>query len=65
MVLLTYLWNFSRAKIDTTSCDISNEWAAYLACAGAKGTLIKFDRKVKFKAYFSHSLFEQGSFAYQ
>ena len=34
------LWNFSRSKIATTACDISNERAYFSACVDANDILI-------------------------
>ena len=37
------LWNISRTKIATTSCDRSNERAYFSACVDANGILINLE----------------------
>ena len=37
------LWNFSRTKIATTSCDRSNKRAYFSACVDANGILISLE----------------------
>ena len=39
------LWNFSRTKIATMSCDRSNESAYLSACVDANGILINLELK--------------------
>ena len=39
------LWNFSRTKISTKSCDRSNERAYFSACVDANGILINLELK--------------------
>ena len=39
------LWNFSKTKIATTSCDRSNERAYLSACVDANGILINLELK--------------------
>ena len=39
------LWNFSRTKIATTSCDRSNEIAFFFACVDANGILMSLELK--------------------
>ena len=39
------LWNFSRTKISTKSCDRSNERAYFYACVDANGILMNLELK--------------------
>ena len=39
------LWNFSRTKIATTSCDRSNERASFSACVDGNGILMSLELK--------------------
>ena len=43
--LVHVLWNFSRTKIATMSCDRSNERGYFSACVAANGILINLEVK--------------------
>ena len=62
--VVNVLWNFSRTKIATMSCDRSNERAFLSACVDANGMLMNLElkkRQIKNLSFFL-SFFEQRYF---